>query len=112
MKSFLAVLAVCAVSAAFATDLATRQLVVEVMNTEAVFGVRYSLSGDDNRTLAISYERSSTLAKAEAEVYFNHSDCGLILKDIGGLDDSSVLYDLGFRRVQLVHESKKLTCSL
>ena len=93
MKSFLAILAVCAVSAAFATDLATRQLVVDVMNTEAVFGVRYSLSGDDNRTLAISYEQSSTLARAEADVYFNRSDCGSMLKDIGSLDDLSVLYD-------------------
>ena len=112
MKSILSVLAICAASAAFATDLATRQLVVEVMNTEAVFGVRYSLSGDDNRTLTISYDRSSTLAKAEADVYFNHRNGDPILKDIGSLDDLSILYDLGFRRIQLVHESKKLTCSL
>ena len=112
MKTVFSVLAVCAASFAFANDPGTRQLVVEVMTTEAVFGVRYSLSGDDNRTLAISYEQSSTLAKAEADVYFGHRDCGVILKDIGSLDELSVLYDLGFRRIQLVYESRTLTCSL
>ena len=112
MKTVLSILAVCAAFFAFANDPATRQLAVEVMNTEAVFGVRYYLSGDDNRTLTISYEQSSTLAKAEADLYFNHRDCGVILKDIGSLEELSVLYDLGFRRVLLVYESKKLTCSL
>ena len=112
MKTVLSVLAVCTASFAVANDPATRQLLIEIMNTEAVFGIRYSLSGDDKRTLAISYKQSSTLAKAEADVYFGHRNCRLILKDLGNLDELSVLYEIGFRRIQLVYESRTLTCSL
>lgn len=112
LKTVLSVLAVCTASFAVANDPATRQLLIEIMNAEAVFGIRYSLSGDDKRTLAISYEQSSTLARVEAEEYFGHRNCALILREIGSLAELSALYDLGFRRVQLVHKSKKLTCSL